>query len=395
MIALALAVALAQSPTMAGAPVSAISGRGIVDYTTSLYLTAPSGAALCDDVAITTDQGAAITVTRASAASCEVAAGNIVQLSNNSPIVEALGIGVWPASSNRIDYSVDPGADWTATNATLGVTAGASPSGASILPLATTAAGGYYESNAFTITGTSAVLSIFIKGTGTESVNARLRDTTAGADRCTISVTAPASWPAQLSRPSCAASGTIVSGNNHVVRVYPGGTGGESSTDVYFADASVEPGLTVMTPYILTSGTAASRAVDNISTTIANINTGGCFGATFWSTVAAFPRSVATNPSTFAQFNNTATMLLNDGTNTATSNSVSNMTNRSTAVRAFWAGSSMRIGLDGSLGTAATFDGDHVGTTTLYIGSLSGTSRHLGGFIKSLKVSTDSNGCQP
>jgi hypothetical protein len=394
MLALALALTLSQSPTMGGVPVSVIGRSAPADYTTSLYLVDPAGAALCADANITTDQAAAITVTRATTTTCEVTAGDIRSISANKPSIESDGLNVWPSSANRVDYSEELSIRWTPTNATTGTVTGTSPMDTEVVPLVTSSAGGYYQSNVFTITGTSAVLSIFVLSeSGAQSVNAVLRDTTAGADRCTISATAPTTWAAMRSRPSCN-SASITSGNNHVVRVYPGGTAGSSSGDVYFWGAQVEPGITSKTPYIPTAGTAATRNADNITTTVAAANAAGCFSTTFYATVAAFPTTIASNPATLANFNNTTSMLANDGTNTATSNSVSSMSGRSESVRLIWSGASMQLGLGGSMGTAATFDGTMSGgLTTLYIGSLSGSSRFLGGWIKRLKFGTDGTGC--
>jgi hypothetical protein len=389
MLALALALTLSQSPTMGGVPVSVIGRSAPADFTTSLYLVDPSGAALCADANITTDQGVAISVTRATATTCESAAGNLISISAGKPSVEVDGLNVWPASSNRVAYSGDLSVNWTPTNAVVGAGLSTALLGGDIYTLDTTSSGGYFESPVFTITGTSAVLSFWVQGSGT--YDAILRDTTAGVNRCTATGTAPATWAAMKSRPSCNSSG-IVSGNNHVVRVYPGGTAGSGSN--FFDGVQVEPGITAKTPLIVTTGTAATRNADNISTTVAAADAAGCFSATFLATVPAFPRTIASNPATLGNFNNTVSMLANDGTNTATSNSVSNMTDRSEAVRLIWAATSMQIGLGGSMGTAATFDGTMSGgLTTLYIGSLSGTSRQLGGWIKKLKFGTDGTGC--
>lgn len=394
MLTLALALALAQSPTMGGVPVSVIGRSAPADYTTSLYLVDPSGAALCADANITTDQGVAITVTRATTTTCERAAGDIVLISTGKPSVESDGLNIWPASSNRVDYSGDIDVNWTPTNASTGAVSTTSPMGVAINPVVTTSSGGYYQSAAFTITGTSAVLSAFaISASGTQDVNLVLRDTTAGADRCTITTTAPTTWPAMKSRPSCS-SAAIVSGNNHVVRAYPGGTAGSSSTDVYFWGVQVEPGIVAKTPLIVTTGTATTRNADNVTTTVAAANTAGCFSTTFYATTAAFPTTIASNPATLGNFGGATTMLANDGTNTATSNAVASMSGRSETLRLIWSGASMQIGLGGLMGTAAAFDGTMSGgLTTLYVGSLSGSSRYLGGWIKKLKFGTDGAGC--
>lgn len=390
MLSLALALALSQSPTMAGAPVAAVSSRNALDYSTSLYAAGPTTAEQCTNTAITTDQGGAVTVTRASTAWCETATGNMSLIDNDKAVVESDGLRIEAASSNRLAFSEVLHTNWTPTNATAGSTRGG-PDGSTITTLSTSSSGGYYESAAFTITGTSAVASMWVAGSGAGTYAFVLRDTTAGADRCTSTGTPPASFTSMKTRPSCS-SAAIVSGNNHVLRAYPGGTAGTGS-NVGFWGAQVEPAITVKTSYIKTTGTAATRALDNVSITTADGNTSGCFSATFWTTTASFPRSIATNPATLGQYNNTVTLLGNDGTNTATSNTVANMTDRSATVRTLWGGSSLQIGLDGVMGTAASYDGTMGTGTTLYLGSLSGTSRQFGGWLKKVKFGTTATGC--
>lgn len=390
MLSLALALTLAQSPSMAGAPVAAVAARSL-DYSVSMYLTGPATAAQCTNAAITTDQSGAVSVTRASTAWCETDAGNMSVIDNDKAVVEADGLRVEASSSNRVADSEALSVNWTASNATTGAERGG-PDGSTVVTLSTSAAGGYYESVAFTITGTSAVASMWVAGSGSESYAFVLRDTTAGADRCTASGTAPASFTTMRARPSCAASGTIVSGNNHVLRVFPGGVAGEA-TDVGFWGAQVEPALTTKTSYIKTTGTAATRAADNVSITTPSVVAAGCFSATVYATAPAFPGRIASNPNVIAGYNHAASIFSNDGTNTVNSNAVASMAGRSATVRVLWSGTSLQNGLDGLLGTAGTFDTSMGSGTTLYLGSTSGTSQYLGGWLKKVKVGTSGAGC--
>jgi hypothetical protein len=148
-----------------------------------------------------------------------------------------------------------------------------------------------------------------------------------------------------------------------------------------------------MTSYIQTTGTAVTRNADNISLTASGIASAGCFSATILATAPNFPQKIATNPDTIAGYNNTASVFANDGTNTTNSNNVSNMTGLSTTVRVLWGGSAIQLGLNGTMGTAGTFDGSMGTGSTFYLGSNGGASQFMNGWIKNIKIGTSNTGC--
>lgn len=393
MISLALSLALGLSPTMAGPSGSAVNGSIFVDATNSLYLTAPNAAAQCANANITTDQGGAVTVTRASTTLCQKADLTYVTISANKPVVEADGLRIEPSSTNRVAYSEALEANWTLTNATK-FTNIADPLGGSLAEqFDCSIAGCSVKSPTFTITGTSAVLSAWTANEGAVAGTLVLRDTTAGADRCTITIaTSSAFASTHYGRPSCNSS-AITSGNNHQVWFFPGGAAGMGA-GVTVWGVSVEPGVTIKTAYIATSGTAVTRAADVITTTITDNSSAGCSGATFKALSPGFPQRLLTKGADFAAFQSSTQLYLNDSTLSRTSPSVTDLTGRSVAYRSQWSGSLMRIDLEGNTGTTAAFDGSMGAGTTVYIGSNSGV-QVFQGWVYALKFSTSPTGCTP
>lgn len=392
MLALATSLLLALSPTMAGPPVAAAASNATIDATMSFFLTGPSAAAQCTNAAVTTDQAGTITATRASSSYCQKQDGTYVLIDANKVVVEPDGIRTEPASSNRVPSSEGLSSNWTTLSnaAPDAPSADLDPMGGAIIPFASTVNGGYVESPAFTISSTTAVLSLWVMGGG-HTVAFRLRDTTAGADRCTGTASA-GEWATMAARPSVACSG-LTSGNNHVVRLYPGGT--TSTGTAYFHGVQVEPGTAVMTSYIPTSGTAASRAADAITVTTADNGAAGCVGAIIKATAPAFPQRLASRSGDVAAINSTSQIFTADGTNTVfTGGGVSNITDRSVPWRVQWGGSALSASLDTVGVGSGSFDGSMGSGTTLYVGSNSGV-QVFHGWTKALKFSTSPGGCAP
>lgn len=397
MLTLALALALNLGPTMGGPPVAAVASSGtVIDYTTSFALTGPATAAQCTNAAVTTTEGGAITVSRASTSYCQKDDGSYVLIDANKLVVEAEGLRTEFSSTNRVANSVTQNATWDLTGGGVGVTLTGTVAdpwgGTTAQKWATLAGGGYLESPAFTITGTSAVMSLWAQNDDPAvTATVVLRDTTAGVNRCTISVNPSTSYSTTMyARPSCS-SAVIVSGNSHKVRIFPGGASGDG-TGFIATGVQVEPGITVKTSYIPTSGTAVTRAADVVTTTTADNSTAGCIKATFKATSPSFPQHIFSRSTDLAVFNNTTSFFSSDGTNTAQSPGVSNVTDRSVPLRVQWGGSSLRAELDSNTGTATSFDGSMGSGTTLYIGSNSGVQVYQG-WIKALKFSTSTAGC--
>lgn len=389
----ALAIALlALSPTMAGPPVAA---RGsVVDATASIFLAAPTTAQQCTNGAVTTDQSGTITVSRASSSYCQKADGTYVLIGSNKLVVEPSGFRVEPASSNRVPQSIVSDTNWTGSNATSNGQVADPMGGTDAYEWEATSNGGFVVNNdAFTAGATSGRLSVWVNGVGGgQTVAFRLRDTTAGADRCTGTVTVGVAWTTQALRASVACSG-LTSGNNHVVRLYPGGTGSVGTAQ--FFGVQFEPSLSAMTSYIPTAGTTASRAADDVSITVADFDAKGCVSASVTSTTATYQAGVMRwfngsggSPLGFAS---SIQLTMHDNATAATLD-VSDVSNRTTSARSQWSGTSMFIQSGGSTGTAGTFDGTMGTGGALTLGSASGVAA-IGGWMKAVKFSPDPSGC--
>jgi hypothetical protein len=392
-----LAIALlALSPSMAGPPNVAVHGSAApVDYTQSVFLTGPATAGQCTNAAVTNDQAGTISVSRASSSYCQKDDGTYVLIDSNKLVVEADGLRTEPSSTNRVDYSEDIAAQWSVTNALedSGSPLIANPVGTgNIYPFEANVAGGYVESPSFTISSTSAVLSLWTQGVGGgQTVNFILRDTTAGANRCTGSATAGVSWATMSARPSVSCTG-LTSGNSHVVRFYPGGTG--STGTAYVSGVQVEPGRTVKTSYIPTAGAAVTRAADAVSMTITDNSARGCVQATIKATNPTSGERLFSHASDTLVINAVSQLYSGDGTNSVfTGGGASDITGRSVVVRAQWGGSTLSLSLDSGAATGSgSFDGTMGSGTTLYIGSNAGVAQYFHGWLKAIKVSTSSTG---
>lgn len=392
MLSMLVALALSQNTaTMSGIPPRQLA----LDFTQTILMTIPG--TLCAGTDLTTDQAGAVTVSRNNTAYCQTAT-TITTVSANKPRIEATGILVEPGSSNRVTQSEDLSSFWSSSGATEDETFTAPDGTSTALAISTASAGDYYESPSFTISSTSAVASVFAMHAvaGAQAYAFRLRDTTAGADRCTGTGTTSATafvWPVMNLRASCSSTG-IVSGNTHVLRVYPGGVAG-SGTAVAFWGAQVEPGRTVMTSYIKTAGAAASRAADNVTFTTTSNVAAGCASAYATGTTEASGRVLTTGNGDVIGIASTTQFFANDGTTTITAPATTSYVNNPTWMKTSWSGSTFRI-YSGNTGnsTSGSFDGS-MGQTTYYIGSNQSVLQYLNGNIQKIKVSTDPAGCSP
>lgn len=314
----------AVSTTAVGPPISqntkhslgtfGIPGTGISNdiggaFATETLMTAPQVLRLYQDV-----QGGVLsqgTFARTGTQSCETVDGGVLLLPDGVPCVSRNGrILNEPAATNLIQHGTNmANGAWTLTNATR-TGGGESPdttgdTNSSLWESVTsTVAGGYIESPSFVISATSGNAGAYVSVTaGTQAVAMALRDTTAGVDRCTATLTATTT-----TQPLYCGNEALTSGNTHVLRLYPGGTGATGTALFWGAQATTTAQRTslIQTPI----GATAARTATTLVTTRPSslLTTLGC------ATACIEPMFTAISPTTidFIRLGATAQPLYNN-----------------------------------------------------------------------------------
>lgn len=180
---------------------------------------------------------------------------------------------------------------WTATNTTVTADTSVAPDGATSADLLhSTVNGGLVESTAGALGGgaTWGAASVYLQTlSGTQAFALALRDTTAGADRCTATGTATTTW----TRFYCV-SRTVTTGNLHSIRVYPGGTAGTGTVVGWGAQVEAATNATGVSSYVPTAGTSVART--------------GEFGTITWPLASGQNVNVSAVATHFADANNSA-----------------------------------------------------------------------------------------
>lgn len=365
----------------------------------TLLATVPA-ASECTNANIATTQGTTVSVARASTSICQKTDGTYVVISANKPVVEGAGLRIEPASTNLLAYSDDLSA-WTATNVTMygPVTSSASlPPGSAgtgtLQEWDTSASGGYLESDSFVINSTSAVLSSWTYSLGSETAVLILRDTSANANRCTISIGAAHDFESTMTGRKSCSSASITSGNTHVARLYPGGLAGTgSAVSVY--GVQVEAGRTSKTSYMATSGSTATRNGDAVSVVITDNSTAGCASAYIKALTPSSSQRLFVKGSDMLSLNAVSQVYSGDGTNTVfTGGGASDITGRTVPVRVTWSvATGIALNLDNAASGTGSFDGTMGSGTTLYIGNNTGVVHFFDGWMKAIKVGSTTTGC--
>lgn len=213
-----------------------------------------------------TSAGVALSTTRNAPRGCPTEDdGAATQLPLGVPCVARGGLDVQQDTINRVIQSETLNTSWTCTNVTVTANSTTSPTGTMTADtLATSASGAFCESTAFTANATSGIIAVSAKtASSTQSASYVLRDTTAGADRCTGTFTASTSWQ----RIANCSSAALTSGNNHVIRIYPG-TASASGTIIAHG-AQYNTGL-VARPYCITTTAAATCNGDSVTAATAS-----------------------------------------------------------------------------------------------------------------------------
>ncbi len=166
-------------------------------------------------------------------------------------------------------------ASWTKTNVTVTANQAVAPDGATTMDsLQSTVAGGFVESTASTAPQNKAVASVYVKtAAGTQAGKLVLRDTTAGADICTVTFTATTT----TTRYWCRTSGGATVTNNHTLRLYPGSTGTGTmlmwGAQLWFSSTGVP-----LVRYVPTAGTSVNSAQDVVTVANPLPADGWCYG---------------------------------------------------------------------------------------------------------------------
>lgn len=362
------------------------------------YLATVATSEECTGTSPTTLQGGSLTFTRASSAHCAKSDGTLVLLTTDQPRIEPGGILIEAASTNSCIRSnaLDNGA-WTATNTTVTANTTVAPEGtATAETLTSTVAGGFVESTAVALVGGAAIVSSYCKTTsGTQSMAIRLRNTTGASDACTGTITATTTYQ----RAKC--QGLITTGNNHAVRIYPGGTAATGTvvcTDVQQEVTGDGSGTANPSSYIATAGTVVTRALEVATLALpANASqTQGCLGVTLGpvsQVKEGSPRVLdfdASNPIVMAT---TTQAGGDDGAGNPGALTILSVYTNINRLAYSWGSSLQYLQTTGATGATGAYDGSLWTSATLYLGANSGSSSFINANLSNIKVGTRPGAC--
>ncbi len=228
----------------------------------------------CTGAALGSTKGA-VTHTRASSGVCSKSDGTLVTMLTDVPRLQGTGILSEQTATNKaIRNTAFNNPAWTGTNvAAISADTDGDPFGTTTAEyVCTTSAGGFIESTAFATGAVGTAVSVYAKTrTGTQAAAIRLRDTSAGSDKCTGTFTADDTWLGN--RQNCHVQTGLNTTNNHTLRIYPGGTAGEGCLVLYGAQAeSYGSNASQVSSLIITDGAAATRAGDSYSVANTGVN---------------------------------------------------------------------------------------------------------------------------
>lgn len=363
------------------------------------------------------DAAEAITFARNTVGSCtRTADGVLTPLAIGQACANSYGAQSWETRQNADIRSEEFGnAAWTCTDVTVTSNTHRSPSSSLTADtLESTVNGGFCESTASAMVGATGTTSIHARtASGTQTGHIVLRDTTAGATKCTGTISGTTAWLSGDTRANC--SSAITSGNDHTTRIYPGGTGGTGTMVVWGDQREVGES---MSPYVPTTTTAVTRDAEDVFITTAQITqTSGCWAATGTftasTTVGAALLSheiegilavAGSPPDSFAQSD-----LIGDHTVTTAAGTA--LAGTTVVVRGDWASAvstpgvrvpvesevagTQRLSRAGAGTVSGTHNGDMSPNESLWLGSRTTEDKYLNGYIKDIKVNTNRNGCQP
>jgi hypothetical protein len=168
--------------------------------------------------------------------------------------------------------------------------------------------------------------------------------------------------------------------------------GGNTAGTHYWGGAQLEAGAGASS-YIPTTATSVARSADvlSLAPSVA-ISTEGCVSgtATFAPVAVANARLIGGAAATGIYVVDANTVAIGDGTNTV-SVDPGDLTLATYAFRATWTGSTLTLTVNG-VSASGSFDGN-MDMGTVYLGSQQGTSNHLFGWLKNVKLGASATGC--
>jgi hypothetical protein len=365
---------------------------------------APGGE--CSGTSITGTRGETVTFTRSSTAYCTKADGTMVSLTSNQPRVSLVSgapmLLVEGAGTNLLLRSQElDNASWSVGNAgdspTRTANASTAPDGTATAERIQYVGNPVNESvvyQTFVSTATTHTCSAYVKGNGgSGNIDLGIFQGTYAQSACAYT---NGTWSrCTYSRVLAAANATPYLGCEKAGGALS--TNCSGSPDVFVWGLQCEAS-SFATSYIATAGTSATRAAERASftTPAALSNTAGCAAAAVYVPRsiggAEFPRVIgwaANTPIYFAASNTTAGNY--DSTNVLAL-VITSIASRATSFVSTWTGATKALTETGAGTNSGAYDGTYTDATT-DIGSQTGTTNHLFGYVGNVRLGGSTTAC--
>ncbi len=378
----------------------------VADYFTSLMTSNPG--TQCSGTVPTMSGGETLTITRASSAYCTASTGGMFLKTAGQSRVSNAGMLIEGPRTNYVLYSEElDNAAWSGS-ATITTNVRAPPWSASTLMdnVASVAISNRYQcptassTTAFATSGyartaatQSVTLTNYCVGTSWATCGGYTDSTDysggAGGQQCTAAVDSTTTTGRITTWANCNGSETTT------CLEVQGINSGNGNAD--WGGIQIEGG-SFASSYIPTTGTAASRAADDVHFTPSqSMATEGCVSGTVTlgpKLPTGWVNLIGGETDDLVSVNSgLALFAMNDGTNGITLDPLATLARGTFNFRATWGGASMSLTV-GAITETAAFDGAMSDVfTDVYLGSRGGTSQFLFGHLKNLKFGTSATGC--